>query len=273
MLRYRGNCTIFQRSCRVFYVLRVQSFKNDYFYFSHTASHTSQPLLLVSVDIISESTGFEQSYPSIRILLKCGHISFSFAPYGQLCHAVAQGRGGEPRCCVLLHVHGEMTQAAQQPLRCDLAGVAGCKGCQPFAWHGQERDGGMGFEQCKSQKSIARNTMEMALRRLPMSADAATSQALPLLGMQPEDDAPHPTGAELRTLWVKLCRNGMTSDAAPLLGDVVLVTYMSGDLRKELGSDGEAAVKRAFVSDLKRRLQASGCCDWRACLKYVNHVW
>ena len=54
--------------------------------------------------IFGRFSGFEQTYPTLRILLECDHLSFVIGPYGQLSHAVAQGEGSEPRCCVLLHL-------------------------------------------------------------------------------------------------------------------------------------------------------------------------
>ena len=60
--------------------------------------------------IFGRFSGFEQTYPTCRLLLQCGHLSFAYGPYGQLCHAVAQGTSDEPRCCVLLHLHLNLTE-------------------------------------------------------------------------------------------------------------------------------------------------------------------
>lgn len=74
--------------------------------------------------------GFEQCYPTIRVLLQCGHMSVVFAPYGQLCHAVAMGTGPEPRCVVLLHVRSvslyltrhKLTHTGEKPFSCEHPG-------------------------------------------------------------------------------------------------------------------------------------------------------
>jgi len=189
--------------------------------------------------ILGRFEGFEQTYPTCRLLLSCGHLSFAFGPYGQLCHAVAQGTGDEPRCCVLLHIHQEMTAASSKPLRFDLAGVDGCLGRQEFEFDGRTCNAGMGFEQSKSRKSVARNDMEMALRQLPRLAP----------------DPPPPTPADLRSCFINLCLCGQWREAAPLLGDVVLLTFMSADFRAELRND-EAAVRKALRGALEAGLQA-----------------
>ncbi len=183
--------------------------------------------------------GFEQCYPTIRVLLQCGHMSVAFAPYGQLCHAVAMGTGPEPRCVVLLHVHDEMTELNPKNLRFDAAGFTGCKGANPFWWHGTNRDAGMGFEQSKSGKSAARNAMEMALRGLPRSVLPAP---------------PRPTALELRLLFVKLCIDCGPDETAPLLGDVVILTAMTSDWR--LTNASEASIRQSLMGDLEERLSA-----------------
>ena len=183
--------------------------------------------------------GFEQCYPTIRVLLQCGHMSVAFAPYGQLCHAVAMGTGPEPRCVILLHVHDEMTELNPKNLRFDAAGFTGCRGYNPFMWQGTARDAGMGFEQSKSGKSSARNAMEMALRRLPRTVLPAP---------------PRPTAHELRLLFVKLCFDFGPDETAPLLGDVVILTLMTSDWRLTLAS--EADVRLALMAELKASLSA-----------------
>ena len=48
----------------------------------------------------------------------------------------------------------------------------------------------------------------------------------------------------------------MTAQAAPLLGDVVLLTAMTEDFRE--GGMGEREVREALVADLEERLEARG---------------
>ena len=208
---------------------------------------------------------FEQAYPTLRLMLQCGHLSFVFGPYGQLCHFVAQGSGDEPRCCVLLHVHGEMTDqvVTTPPLRFDLTGFTGCSGEQPFDFDGKTCDAGMGFEQTKSAKSVARNKMEMALRRLPRVG---------------QTDPPHLTPLQLRELFVELCVSRGSDEAAPLLGDVVILTSVTADYRGHGVSERE--VRSLLEGDLKSSLRCSFAnmskreCEARvrACLEFVRYL-
>ena len=216
--------------------------------------------------IFGKFEGFEQAYPTIRLLLQCGHLSYVFGPYGQLCHFVAQGTGDEPRCCVLLHVHDEMTDQSKTtpPLRYDLAGFSGCSGEQLFDFHGKMCDAGMGFEQSKSAKSVARNKMEMALRRLPRIG---------------ETDPPHKTPAQLRELFVDLCVSCGSDEAAPLLGDVVILTSMTEDYRRHgvserelralLEADLRSSLQRSFSSCMSKRGCERAVCD---CVKFVRYL-
>ena len=210
--------------------------------------------------IFGRFKGFEQSYPTIRLLVSCSHLSFAFGPYGQLAHAVAQGDASndEPRLCVLLHVHGEMTtMPGVMPLRYDMTGFKGCKGEQPYDvgentaeemsddddddGNGYICDRPMGFEMDKSKKSQARNEMEMLMRRLPRARGEAYV-------------APSP--AELRAHFVDMCVRGMMAQAAPLLGDVVLLTAMTEDFR--LAGMAEGEVREALLADLEARLHVCG---------------
>ena len=131
---------------------------------------------------------------------------------------------------VLPHVHVEMTDAAPKPLRYDLAGFAGCSGYQPFLFGGRICDAGMGFEQSKSAKSVARNRMENRLRL----------------------HGPTTSASDLRHLFVELCFERGASETAPLLGDVVLLTEMTEDFRA-LGHR-EAVVRELLVSTLRAHL-------------------
>ena len=65
-----------------------------------------------------------------------------------------------------------------------------------------------------------------------------------------------PSPAELRECFVDLCVRGETAGAAPLLGDVVLLSAMTNDFRRA-GLE-EAAVRAALVSDLEERLEHRG---------------
>ena len=203
--------------------------------------------------IFGRFSGFEQAYPTVRALLTCGHLSFAFGPYGQLAHGVAQGDAAtdEPRLCVLLHVHGEMTSMpGPKQLRYDMTGVRFCKAEQPFDLgsamgsnkiEGYMCDTPMGFEQNKSRKSQARNEMEMLLRRMPRAHN---------------EEYEAPSAAELRECFVDLCMRGMTAQTAPLLGDVVLLTAMTEDFRKE--GKTEAEVRTKLVEKLEERLRMRG---------------
>ena len=159
---------------------------------------------------------------------------------------------------MLLHVHADVTTASLKGLRYDVTGISGCKGEQLFTSPGgKECIARMGFESAKSAKSEARNAMEMALRRLPLDAT---------------DQLAEPTPAGLRGLFVDLCLGGKAEDAAPLLGDVVLLTYMSDDLRATLV--GEEAVRSALEADLEDRLARRGMphCVRRRWLRYSRHL-
>jgi hypothetical protein len=152
-----------------------------------------------------------------------------------------------------------MTTLSVKPMRFDAIGVRHCKGKHLFEFEGEMCDSAMGFEQDKSEKSLARNEMENALRRLVRHGAA---------------DPEPPTPAELRALFVDLCMRGMVAQAAPLLGDVVLLTYMTDDLRRE--EVGEEAVRKALEADLRSRLAAAATDvaeSWCAeCLKYSRHL-
>ena len=144
----------------------------------------------------------------------------------------------------------EMTDASDKPMRFDLAGVCGCRGEQLFAFDGKQCDAGLGFEQDKSKKSVARNEMENKVRRLEREAG---------------EDPPPPTAAELRALFVELCERRPTIEVAPLLGDALLLTYMTADYRQDGMSERE--VRQALESDLRSSLKPAGA---RACLKYLR---
>ena len=159
---------------------------------------------------------------------------------------------------VLLHVHADVTTASLKRLRYDVTGISGCKGEQLFSCRsGKACVAHMGFESAKSRKSEARNSMEMALRRLPLDA---------------MDQPAEPTPAGLRGLFVDLCVGGKAEDAAPLLGDVVLLTYMSDDLRASFM--GEEAVRSALEADLEDRLARRGMpgCVRQSFLRYSRHL-
>jgi hypothetical protein len=212
--------------------------------------------------IFGEFSGFEQVYPTIRVLLECGHLSFAAGPYGQLCHAVAQGTATSgPRLCVLLHVHGEMTTMPGAPaLEYSLTGFAGCPGEQPIEGGECVCDVAMGFEPSRTAKSEARVEMEMLMRRLPRRCGEGFT-------------APSP--AELRARFVDLCVRGLTSQAAPLLGDAVLLTAMTEDYRRGAGAGGggERSVREALLRDLEAGLEERGYpasdTQWR---KHADHL-
>jgi len=132
-----------------------------------------------------------------------------------------------------------VTDASSKPLRFDLTGIDGCSGAQEFEFDGKICNAGMGFEQSKSSKSVARNEMEMVMRQLPRLSP----------------DPPPPTSADLRSCFVDLCLRGQQCEAAPLLGDVVLLTFVSADFRAELRND-EAAVRKALRRALEAELRA-----------------
>jgi hypothetical protein len=155
------------------------------------------------------------------------------------------GAGDEPRCCVLLHTHMEMTDLSDKPLRFDLTGVCGCRGEQLFDFGGRVCDAGMGFMQCESGKSRARNELEMAMRMLPIDGGPRSRT--------PEGGDALPTPAALRELWVRLCRDRM-EETAPLLTDVVLRTAMTEDFR-ERSAGGEEEVRTQLLADLDARLR------------------
>ena len=159
---------------------------------------------------------------------------------------------------MLLHVHADVTTASLKDLRYDVTGISGCKGEQLFSSQGGKQCvAHMGFESAKSAKSEARNAMEMALRRLPLHA---------------ADQPVEPTPAGLRGLFVDLCMGGKGEDAAPLLGDVVLLTYMSDDFRANFM--GEEAVRSALEADLDERLARRGMppCVRQGWLRYSRHL-
>ena len=101
--------------------------------------------------------------------------------------------------------------------------------------------------------------MENALRRRPMEV----------------------TPAHLRTQFAELCVRRGAGEAAPLLGDVVLLTAMTDDLRG--GESSEAEVRKVLVADLTARLRGRwwwrlvgwrGMCDAEVdvCLQYAYHL-
>ena len=134
--------------------------------------------------------------------------------------------------CVLLHVHQNMSSAANCDLRYDLAGFAGCAGVQPFEHEGVMRDAGMGFEQTPNKKSVARNALENELRMKRATAPA------------------------LRRCFVLQCLAGRADEAAPLLGDVVLLTCMGEDLRAQLST--EQQVHEELLKSLEADLRDGG---------------
>jgi hypothetical protein len=153
-----------------------------------------------------------------------------------------------------------MTTLSVKPMRFDAIGVRHCKGKHLFEFEGEMCDSAMGFEQDKSEKSLARNEMENALRRLVRHGAA---------------DPEPPTPAELRTLFVDLCVRGLEAQASPLLGDVLLLTYMTDDFRRE--GMGEEAVRASLESDLQLRLNAAATgvqvASWCAkCLEHSRHL-
>ena len=87
--------------------------------------------------------------------------------------------------------------------------------------------------------------MEMALRMMPVAGEPPKRS--------PHGDPEPPTPAELRALWASLCADRM-EEAAPLLTDVVLLTAMTEDYRKE-GEGGEEAVRSRLVADLDALLR------------------
>ena len=134
--------------------------------------------------------------------------------------------------CVLLHVHQDMTEAATCDLRYDLAGFAGCAKVQPFKHEGVMRDAGMGFDQDKSSKSVARNALENELRLKRATAPA------------------------LRHCFVQQCLAGRADEAAPLLGDTVLLTCMGEDLRAQLSTEHQ--VHEELLKSLEADLRDGG---------------
>ena len=134
-------------------------------------------------------------------------------------------------------------------LQYDLVGFCGCKRAQLFTSdEGVELDAGMGFDRLCSKKSDARNRLENSLR-----LQKATAKAL-------------------RTEFALCCLECGPGQAAPLLGDVNLLTCMSDDYRR--AGVSEAAVREALVNDLRELLRGHGFRGRGAlesCLEHAYH--
>ena len=143
------------------------------------------------------------------------------------------------------------TAPTSTPLRWDLTGFTGCSGYQAMEFppgSGKFCDAGNGWEPDKTDKSEARCEMEHRLRLSPNST----------------------TAADLRALFVDMCVKHGPKGAAPLLGDVVLLTAMTNDYRVDEEID-ERAVRKRLVEDLTTRLEreGKGRLVVKASLKYV----
>ena len=122
---------------------------------------------------------------------------------------------------------------ASKQLRPELTGFNGCSGEQPFLFKGGMRDAGMGFEQSKSSKSSARNMLENYLR-----LDQGRSSA------------------GLREKFAQVAERHGAGQAAPLLSDVTLLSYMGDDLREH--DTDEATVRCELKAALTVLLSAKG---------------
>jgi len=202
------------------------------------------------VVVFGRFRGFEQSYPTCRVLLCCGHLSVAIGPHGQLSHAVAQGESFEPRCAVLLMLHLEMIHDGTEHPMDRFTGFCGCKGPQP----GLPSCFWMGFEQGRSSKSRARNTIENALR-LHYPQDGSSS-------------------SWLREVLVDVCLGGDHVDAALLLTDVVILDELTRDLRKARFQP-EHVIREALSSSLMELLLKKASAQTAASVhdQLGKHLW
>ena len=103
----------------------------------------------------------------------------------------------------------------------------------------------MGFEQTTSSKSEARNAVENALRLERCSS------------------------AGLRDAFAAECLAGRTAEAAPLLGDVVLLTELTRDLRTT--GRPEVEVRRELGRELEARVGKA--CEMAEVLEHLFHLF